>query len=100
ERLAQVLPRLLGQAHALPEDWEPEATTYDLPRFHSEAEFTARFARAVDEILARDVRDPAELRALLADCGHPYDYARLGHPLSTILELYLQARSGAARAVS
>lgn len=99
-RLAAVLPRLLGQDHALPEDWEPEATTYDLPRFYSEAEFVARFVRAVDEILAQDVTEPAELRSLLASCGHPYDYARLGHPLSTIYELYLEAQSGAARAVS
>lgn len=99
-RLAEVLPRLLGQEHALPQDWEPEATTYDLPRFHSEAEFVARLARAVDEILARDVKDAAALRALLFACGHPYDYARLGHPLSTMYELYLEARSGVARVFS
>lgn len=99
-RLAAVLPRLLGQEHALPQDWEPEATTYDLPRFHSEAEFVARLAWAVDEILARDVQDAAGLRALLSACGHPYDYARLGHPLSTMYELYLEARSGAARVFS
>ncbi len=100
ERLAAVLPRLLGQDHALPEDWEPAATTYDLPRFDSEAAFVGRFVRAVDEILARDVHDPAELRALLAACGHPYDYARLGQPLATIFELYLEAASGGARVFS
>ncbi len=100
QRLAEVLPRLLGQAHALPEDWEPAATTYDLNRFDSESEFVARFARAVDEILGREVRDPAELCALLAACGHPYDYARLGHPLSTLFELYLEAASGGARVFS
>lgn len=99
-RLAEILPRLLGAEHALPPDWEPEATTYDLPRFHSDAEFVARLARTVDEILERDVRDASELRALLFACGHPYDYARLGHPLSTIYELYLEARSGVARAFS
>lgn len=99
-RLAAILPRLLGQEHALPQDWEPEATTYDLPRFHSEAEFVARLSRAVDEILERDVQDAAELRALLVACGHPYDYARLGHPLSTMYELYLEASSGMARAFS
>lgn len=98
--LAEVLPRLLGQDHALPQDWEPEATTYDLPRFHSEAEFVARFARAVEEIRTRDVHDAAQLRALLAACGHPYDYARLGHPLSTIFELYLEAKSGVTRVFS
>lgn len=100
ERLIQVLQRILGPARALPEDWEPEATTYDLPRFHSEAEFAGRFSRAVDQILDRDVRDPEALRALLFECGHPYDYSRLGHPLSTVYELYMQAASGAARVVS
>lgn len=99
-RLAAALPRLLGPDHALPEDWEPEATTYDLPRFYSESEFVTRFVRAVEEILTQDVRDPAQLRSILARCGHPYDYARLGHPLSTIYELYLAAQSGAARAIS
>lgn len=99
-RLAAVLPRLLGQDHALPDDWEPEATTYDLPRFYSEAEFIARFVRAVEEILTQDTTDPTQLREILAGCGHPYDYARLGHPLSTIYELYLEAQSGAARAFS
>lgn len=95
-----MLPRLLGQANALPDDWEPEATTYDLPRFHSEAEFVARFVDAVEEILTQGIEDAAQLRARLAACGHPYDYARLGHPLSTIYERYLAARSGAACAFS
>ena len=36
ERLAAVLPRLLGSDHALPEDWEPVATTYDLPLLESQ----------------------------------------------------------------
>ena len=99
-RLVAVLPRLLGQDHALPEDWEPEATTYDLPRFYEEAEFLNRFVRVVEEILTQDVNEPAQLRELLASCGHPYDYARLGHPLSTIYELCLEAQSGAARAIS
>jgi cystathionine beta-lyase/cystathionine gamma-synthase len=98
--LEQILQRILGQEHALPDDWEAEATTYDLPRFHSEEEFLDRFERAGQQILEQDVRDPARLRALLADCGHPYDYARLGHPLSTVYELYLKARTGAERAVS
>lgn len=95
-----MLPRLLDQARALPDDWEPEATTYDLPRFDSEAAFVARFVRTVDDILARDVHEAAELRDLLSACGHPYDYSRLGHPLSTVYELYLEAQSGGARVVS
>lgn len=100
DQLERVLQRILGQDHALPEDWEAEATTYDLPRFHSEAEFLDRFQRAGEEILEQAIHDPSRLRALLADCGHPYDYARLGHPLSTVYELYLQVRTGAERAVS
>jgi cystathionine beta-lyase/cystathionine gamma-synthase len=98
--LERIFQRILGQDGALPEDWEAEATTYDLPRFHSEAEFLDRFERAGRQILEQDIQDPSRLRALLADCGHPYDYARLGHPLSTVYELYLQALTGAERAVS
>ncbi len=100
DQLERVLQRILGQEGALPDDWEAEATTYDLPRFHSEAEFLDRFERAGQQILAEDIHDAPRLRALLADCGHPYDYARLGHPLSTVYELYLRARTGAERAVS
>jgi cystathionine beta-lyase/cystathionine gamma-synthase len=100
DQLGRILRRILGQDHALPDDWEAEATTYDLPRFHSEAEFLDRFERAGEQILAQDVHDPARLRALLVDCGQPYDYARLGHPLSTVYELYLQRLTGAERAVS
>ena len=100
ERLIQVLQRIRSPARALPEDWQPEATTYDLPRFHSEAEFAARFSRAIDQILDQGLREPEALRAVLFECGHPYDYARLGHPLSTVYELYMQGRSGAAHAVS
>ncbi|HEX4963927.1 MAG TPA: PLP-dependent transferase [Thermoanaerobaculia bacterium] len=98
--LEEVLRRILGQEHALPEDWEALATTYDLPRFHSEAEFLARFQAAARQMLAQEIHDPPRLRALLADCGHPYDYARLGHPLSTVYELYLRNLTGAGRVVS
>ncbi|HEX3527042.1 MAG TPA: PLP-dependent transferase [Thermoanaerobaculia bacterium] len=100
DQLERVLQRILGQEGALPEDWEAEATTYDLPRFHSEAEFLDRFESAGQRILAEEIHDAPRLRALLAGCGHPYDYARLGHPLSTVYELYLRARTGAERAVS
>jgi cystathionine beta-lyase/cystathionine gamma-synthase len=105
DQLKQVLQRILGQDHALPEDWEAEATTYDLDRFHSaaefpEAEFLSRFQRAGRQILEQDIRDVQEIRALLKSCGHPSDYARLGQPLSTVYELYLQALTGAGHAVS
>jgi len=100
DQLERVLQRILGQEGALPDDWDAEATTYDLPRFHSEAEFLDRFESAGQQILAEEIHDASRLRALLADCGHPYDYARLGHPLSTVYELYLRVRTGAERAVS
>ncbi len=98
--LEEVLRRILGQDHALPEDWEPQATTYDLPRFHSEAEFLTRFEAAARQILAQEIQDPPRLRSLLASCGHPYDYARLGHPLSTVYELYLRHLTGAGHAAT
>ena len=82
--LHRVLPRLLGQPGALPDDWDVQAITYDLPRFRDEATFAARFRAAAEQILADDVHDPGRLRALLAACGLPYDYARLGQPLSTL----------------
>ena len=99
EELTQVVRRILGEEDVLPEDWQAEATTYDLPRFHCETEFLARLGRAGRQMLAEDVHG-REARALLAACGHPYDYARLGHPLSTLYELYLRVLTGAARVVS
>ncbi|MFY9825582.1 MAG: PLP-dependent transferase [Thermoanaerobaculia bacterium] len=51
-------------------------------------------------MLTQEIHDPPRLRALLAGCGHPYDYARLGHPLSTVYELYLRHLTGAGRVVA
>ncbi len=99
-KLAAVLPRLLSQPGALPDDWAPMATTYDLPRFDSEAAFNARFAAALTKILREDIRDAAALRTILAECGLPYDYARLGQPLSTVYELLVQAKTSAAHVCS
>lgn len=100
DALRQVLPRLLGQPGALPDDWQVQATTYDLPRFHSEAVFAERLRAVVAQILTEQIQDPARLRDLVATCGLPYDYARLGQPLSTLYEIYLQALSGAAQVLS
>ncbi len=97
--VVRVLPRLLEQG-ALPDDWDARATTYDLQRFDSDAAFAQRFERAVSEILRDDVTAPSALRERLAAIGLPFDYARLGQPLSTVLELYLQARTHAARCFS
>lgn len=99
-QLERVLPRLLGQPGAVPDDWDVHATTYDLPRFDSEDRFAERFARAVAKILRENLTEPAALREVLYGCGLPYDYARLGQPLSTVYEMYLQAKTGAERVFS
>lgn len=97
--LQRALPRLLANG-ALPDDWDPRATTYDLQRFDSDEAFAPRFERAVSEILRDDVAAPHQVRERLAAVGLPFDYARLGQPLSTVLELYLQARTHAERCFS
>ncbi|MBL8624106.1 MAG: PLP-dependent transferase [Myxococcales bacterium] len=97
--LARALPRVL-QPGALPDDWDYRATTYDLGRFDSDDQFAQRFAAAIAGIVADDVTDPAIIRARLAACGLPFDYARLGQPLSTVFELAHQVRTGAARCFS
>jgi len=96
-KLTKALPRLLA-AGALPDDWDHRATTYDLSRFDSDAGFAARFDQALSEILDDD--GPHQLRDRLAAVGLPFDYARLGQPLSTVFELYTQARTNAARCLS
>lgn len=94
-RLTKALPRILG---ALPEDWDHRATTYDLFRFDSDTAFAARFEAALADIAELD--DPRAIRARLAAVGLPFDYARLGQPLSTVLELHVQSRVNAARVFS
>jgi cystathionine beta-lyase/cystathionine gamma-synthase len=96
--LAQ-LPAILAPG-ATPDDWHTEATTYDLNRFRDEDDFVTRFVALVDALNTGAPRDPASLRAALADCGLPSDYARLGQPLSTVVELLLQAQHGVRRAIT
>jgi len=93
-KLASALPRLLA---ALPDDWDHRATTYDLFRFDSDTQFAGRFARVLSELATLE---PAQIRERLAAVGLPFDYARLGQPLSTVFELYTQARTNAARCFS
>lgn len=97
--LSRVLPRLLAPG-ALPGDWDPRATTYDLTRFDSDQAFAQRFEAALTELVAKDVKEPGAIAKRLADVGLPFDYARLGQPLSTVFELSVQARTGAARCFS
>jgi len=100
DALREVLPRLLGQPGALPDDWHVQATTYDLTRFHSAAIFAEKIRAVVEQIRAENIEDPARLRALLAGCGLPFDYARLGQPFSTLYEFFVQCESGAAEVFS
>jgi cystathionine beta-lyase/cystathionine gamma-synthase len=103
-KLSRALPLLLA-AGALPEDWDYRATTYDLPRFDSDIAFARRFEEALDDILDSGWLDaglsaPQAIRERLIAVGLPFDYARLGQPLSTVLELYMQSRTHAARCFS
>ena len=95
DELWLLLHKLLGEGGQVPEDWEPPATTYDLPRFCGETEFLERF-----EVAARQILAGADAPSALFDCGLPYDYARLGTPFASIYELYLQRLTGADRVVS
>lgn len=83
----------------MPDDWDVFATTYDLQRFHSEADFIERFVAVIAELAAAP-RAPAEVKTRLASCALPSDYARLGQPLSTVLELLVHSQSGARRALT
>ncbi len=103
-KLSRALPLLLATG-ALPEDWDYRATTYDLPRFDSDIAFARRFEQALDDILDSGRLDaglsaPQAIRERLIAVGLPFDYARLGQPLSTVLELYMQSRTHAARCFS
>jgi len=97
--LVRVLPRLLAPG-ALPDDWDPRATTYDLTRFDSDQAFALRFETVVKGLVADPSLTPAQVRERLASIGLPFDYARLGQPLSTVFELLTQARAHAARCFS
>jgi cystathionine beta-lyase/cystathionine gamma-synthase len=97
-QLLTALPQLLA-AGALPDDWNVEATTYDLNRFRSEDDFVVRFVELIAELAASPAA-PDVVRTKLAACGLPSDYARLGQPLSTVVELLLQGQSGAQHAVA
>jgi cystathionine beta-lyase/cystathionine gamma-synthase len=94
--LVRALPRILA---ALPDDWDHRATTYDLMRFDSAEAFAQRFEHALVEILRNDA-EPSQVRERLAAVNLPFDYARLGQPLSTVFELYTQARTHSARCFS
>lgn len=95
EELQRLLKMLLSTPDQVPDDWHPAATTYDIPRFHGNAEFIERFESAGRQILAG-----ADAKQTLAGCGIPYDYARLGTPWASVYELYMKKLTGAARVVS
>ncbi len=97
QQLELALPRLLA-AGALPDDWDPRATTYDLTRFDSDEGFAQRLAPAIARIAK--LESPVAIRELLSAVGLPFDYARLGQPLSTLFELWVQSHTHAARCFS
>lgn len=99
KQLEQVLPRLLAPG-ALPDDWDPRATTYDLTRFDSDEGFASRFEKALARIVTENIEAPGALREVLTTVGLPFDYARLGQPLSTLFELWVQSHTRAARCFS
>lgn len=100
QSLISRLSQVFANPDHLPLDWDPAATTYDLPRHYSEAEFMQNLTAALQTIHDQQISDPAQIRSLLSDCGHPYDYARLGQPYSTIYEYLIQAQTGAKQVVS
>jgi len=97
--LVRALPRMLA-AGALPDDWDHRATTYDLMRFDSAEAFAQRFEHALAAILGSDTISASQVRERLTAVNLPFDYARLGQPLSTVFELYTQARTHSARCFS
>lgn len=97
--LLRVLPRLLAEG-ALPDDWDHRATTYDLMRFDSAEAFAQRLAVVVADLVRDDDLTPSQVRERLVAANLPFDYARLGQPLSTVFELYTQARTRSSRCVS
>lgn len=98
--IGAVITLLLNHPESMPPDWRPEATTYDLPRHFSESVFVENFKQTAETIYNAQITDPLELRQRMESCGLPYDYARLGQPLSTLYELCLQVISGVDKAVS
>lgn len=99
KQLELALPRLLAPG-ALPDDWDPRATTYDLTRFDSDEGFAQRFAKALARIVTEKLESPAQVREVLSAVGLPFDYARLGQPLSTVFELWVQSHTNAPRCFS
>ncbi len=97
--LVRTLPRMLATG-ALPDDWDHRATTYDLMRFDSAEAFAQRFEQALGEIDRNESATPEEVRARLAAVNLPFDYARLGQPLSVVFELYTQSHTNSARCFS
>ena len=72
KHLELALPRLLAPG-ALPDDWDPRATTYDLTRFDSDEGFAERFAAALARIVTEKIDAPAQVREVLTQVGLPFD---------------------------
>lgn len=100
EYMGAALSLILSTPGSMPADWLPQATTYDLPRHFSEAVFIDAFYQVAQHLYTEQVSDAEVIRTQLVSCGLPYDYARLGQPLSTLYEWCVAHLSGADKAVA
>jgi len=81
---------IFSNPEMIPEDWASEATTYDLNRHSSEKDFVQKFLNTAQHVMGQHIKDAPIILRYLINCGHPYDYARLGQVLSTLYELLIQ----------
>ncbi|MFN2424490.1 MAG: hypothetical protein ABR572_12030 [Cryomorphaceae bacterium] len=77
EKLLQNLRDIIDHA---PDDWK-YLTTHRLDIYNEEAAKT-EFLEAFEKVIEKGISDTAELNELPT----AYDYIRLGHPLSSVLE--------------
>lgn len=100
QAMGALLAHLLTHPQLMPADWHPEATTYDLPRHYSESLFVDQVLTVAHNGFKKGFAADESLTRQLFDCGLPYDYARLGQPLSSLYEWCLQNLSQAPKVVS
>ncbi len=100
QAMGALLAHLLNHPHLMPTDWHADATTYDLPRHYSEDFFVGQVLAVAHTGFQEGFATEERLTQQLFDCGLPYDYARLGHPLSSLYEWCLQHLSQATQVVS
>lgn len=100
QAMGALIAHLLTHPQGMPPDWFPEATTYDLPRHYSESVFVNHVKALAERYFEAGYPELADLQSELVACGLPYDYARLGHALSSLYEWCLESLSKAHKVVS